>query len=140
PDGDTLTYAWDLDGDGTFETSGENVTFSAANLDGPTSRTIKVRVTDQLGLFSESTAMVDVQNVAPTLNAINLSATTILENGVVEISGSINDPGLADSQKVVISWGDGSADVAIDLAAGIRNFTAKHQYLDDNPTNTPVDS
>jgi hypothetical protein len=32
PDGQALTYRWDLDDNGTFETLGQSVTFSAAGL------------------------------------------------------------------------------------------------------------
>src|SRR5919201_1005506 len=35
PDGQSLRYAWDLNGDGAFETSGASVRFSAAGLAGP---------------------------------------------------------------------------------------------------------
>ena len=71
PNGDALTYAWDLDNDGTFETAGQTATFSAAALDGPTSRTVKVQATDGGGLSAVSSATVNVANVAPsaTLNA-----------------------------------------------------------------------
>ena len=71
PNGDALTYAWDLDNDGTFETAGQTATFSAAALDGPTSRTVKVQATDGGGLSAVSSATVNVVNVAPsaTLNA-----------------------------------------------------------------------
>ena len=34
PNGDTLTYAWDLDNNGSYETPGQTVTFSAALIDG----------------------------------------------------------------------------------------------------------
>ena len=37
---DVLSYAWDLDNDGIFETPGQSATFEAANLDGPSSYTI----------------------------------------------------------------------------------------------------
>ncbi|HET9520261.1 MAG TPA: ExeM/NucH family extracellular endonuclease, partial [Candidatus Limnocylindrales bacterium] len=46
PDGDALTYAWDLDNNGTFETAGQSATFSAAGLEAPQSLTIHVRVSD----------------------------------------------------------------------------------------------
>ena len=46
PDGDALTYAWDLDGDGTFETTGQSPVFSAADLQAPSSHTVTVRVSD----------------------------------------------------------------------------------------------
>ena len=60
PDDDTLTYAWDLDGNGTFETPGQSATFSAAGLTAPDSRTIGVQVTDPGGLTATDTAVVDV--------------------------------------------------------------------------------
>lgn len=62
-----LTYEWDLDGNDTFETTGVAPSFSAATLDGPTQRTVKLRVRDsQAGLSVVSTAQVNVLNVAPT--------------------------------------------------------------------------
>jgi predicted extracellular nuclease len=67
PDGGTLTYAWDLDNDGAFDdATGANATFSAAGLDGPTARTIRVRATDAGGLSAVDEATVNVENVAPT--------------------------------------------------------------------------
>ena len=49
PNGDILAYAWDLDNNGSFETSGQSVTFDASPLDGPSSYTVKVKATDPLG-------------------------------------------------------------------------------------------
>ncbi len=65
-EGGPLAYAWDLDNDGTFETPGQTATFSAANLDGPSTRTIHVRVTDNGGLSDVADATVTIHNVAPT--------------------------------------------------------------------------
>ena len=42
----TLSYAWDLDGNGSFETAGMTPTYSTAGLDGPAVRTVTLRVTD----------------------------------------------------------------------------------------------
>jgi uncharacterized protein len=66
PEGGPLTYAWDLDNNGTYETTGNTVTFSAAALDGPSSRTVGVQVTDDGGATATDTAAVNVTNVAPT--------------------------------------------------------------------------
>ena len=57
---DLLTYEWDLDGDGTFETPGQTPTFSAAGLDAPQTRTISVRVTDLGGLTATDSASVSI--------------------------------------------------------------------------------
>jgi hypothetical protein len=64
PEGGSLTYAWDLDNDGTYETPGQSVGFSAD--DGPVTRVVNVRVTDDTGQTATSQASVDVHNVAPT--------------------------------------------------------------------------
>jgi PKD domain len=60
PDNDALTYAWDLDDDGTCETAGQSATFFAAGLEAPATRTIGVRVTDPSGLTATDTAVVNV--------------------------------------------------------------------------------
>jgi len=60
PNGGTLTYDWDLDNNGSFETPGQNVTFSAAALTAPGTHTIKVRVTDAGGLTATDEATVFV--------------------------------------------------------------------------------
>ena len=59
-EGDELSYAWDLDGDGTFETAGRTPTFSAADLDAPATVTVTVRVKDELGLKSTDEATIAV--------------------------------------------------------------------------------
>jgi hypothetical protein len=64
PDGGSLTYAWDLDNDGTFETAGQNVDLAAT--DGPASRTVSVQVTDSGGSTAVDTTTVSIANVAPT--------------------------------------------------------------------------
>ena len=66
PEGGPLSYAWDLDGNGTFETTSQTATFSAVNIDGPATRTMQVRVTDDAGQSATDTATVMVVNIAPT--------------------------------------------------------------------------
>jgi len=60
PDGQGLTYAWDLDNDDSFETPGQSVAFSAATIQAPATLTIRVRVTDADGLFDIDDATVTV--------------------------------------------------------------------------------
>ena len=66
PEGGDVTVEWDLDGDGTFETPGTDVTFDAADLDGPTSRVVTVRATDTADLTSQAESTINVLNTAPT--------------------------------------------------------------------------
>jgi predicted extracellular nuclease len=60
PTGDDVTYAWDLDGNGTFETLGASVTFSAGTRQAPQTVTVTVRITDEHGQWSTDTADIDV--------------------------------------------------------------------------------
>jgi predicted extracellular nuclease len=64
PDGDAVSYAWDLDGNGTFETSGQSVPYHAG--DGPATATVSVQATDATGATGTSSATVTVANVPPT--------------------------------------------------------------------------
>jgi hypothetical protein len=66
PDGEDLSYAWDLDGDGTYETPGQTATFAAGTLDGPGTVTVGVQVTDERGKTATDTATIGIVNVAPS--------------------------------------------------------------------------
>jgi len=95
PEGDPLTYAWDLDGNGTFETPGQSVTFSAP--DGPATPTVKVRVIDDGGLSDVAEAIVQVTNVPPTITSLTASPTNTLAGENVTFTRAATDPSSADT-------------------------------------------
>jgi predicted extracellular nuclease len=64
PESGALTYAWDLDGNGSFETPGQSVSFSAD--DGPATPTVRVQATDDIGQTATDQVTVTVRNVPPT--------------------------------------------------------------------------
>ena len=61
--GDSLTYAWDLDNNGSFETAGQAPTYTAG--DGPASPTVRVQVSDGTATTVDE-ATVNISNVPPT--------------------------------------------------------------------------
>lgn len=104
PDGDALSFAWDLDANGTFETLGQDPVFSAT--DGTASQRVVLRVTDSKGAFADSTTLVNVANVAPTLTISGDSAGD--EGSVYTLNLASSDPGADIITSWSISWGDGS--------------------------------
>jgi hypothetical protein len=60
PEGTAVTFAWDLDNNGTFETAGQSATFTAPNNSAPAIFTVKVKVTDAFGNFAVDDAFVTV--------------------------------------------------------------------------------
>ena len=117
-----INVAWDFNHDGTFETSGNNPSFSAVELDGPSDNFVPVRAqhpTDptELGLSSPSSINVRVRNVPPSINNFALVDSLGLKIGVdvpfalvnVEYAaeGSVTDPGKPDHQTATLELGDG---------------------------------
>jgi predicted extracellular nuclease len=123
--GDTLTYAWDLDNNGSFETSGQSVSFSAAGLDGPSSYTIKVRVTDGGGLSAVDTATVNVQNVAPTVTLSAPAGHLSCGPNNATLTVSFADPGTPDTHTALIDWGDGNTET---VSPATSPFSRSHTY------------
>ncbi|WP_407319673.1 PQQ-dependent sugar dehydrogenase [Isoptericola halotolerans] len=66
PEGEDLTYEWDLDGDGTFDESGAEVTTTYTELG---QYTVRLRVTDPAGRQGLTSRQITVGNTAPTLTA-----------------------------------------------------------------------
>lgn len=96
PENGPLEFAWDLNQDGYFETPGQGATFPAAELDGPTTLTITVQVTDNGGLSATDSTTVEVLNVDPT--AVLSNDGPVGEGSSAAISFSEQyDPSLADT-------------------------------------------
>ena len=85
-DGDALTYTWDLNGDGTFETTGQNPTFTYTTAG---TYTPVVKVTDAKGGSTTKTlpaitvaaepgtsVPVVITGSVPTVLGLSLSATS----------------------------------------------------------------
>ncbi len=95
PENGTLTYGWDLNNDGTFETAGASVSFSAGTLDGPSAKEVKVQVTDPNGATAVAVGAINVTNVAP--KATPSLPTTGVAGVAVNLSlASPVDPSAAD--------------------------------------------
>jgi hypothetical protein len=95
PDGNVVTFAWDLDDNGSFETVGQNATFSAAGLDGPDSRTIKVRVSDGTS-STVASATVNVTNADPSATLANSGPVAEATAATISFTGQ-SDPSGADT-------------------------------------------
>ncbi len=103
--GDSIaSYAWDLDDNGSFETSGASPTFDLVGQDG--TFTVWLRVTDQAGATATASTTVTVNNVAPTVAFT--AASPVDENQPTSISGSVTDPGWEDPLTETIDFGDGA--------------------------------
>jgi PKD repeat protein len=129
PDGDPLTYAWDLNNDGVFETAGQTVTFSAVGLDGPGSRTVVLKVADNKGASATANVTVNITNVAPTVGAIVASVNPVQVNTAVNASANFSDPGVLDTHTAVWRWGDGSSSTGtVSEANGSGTVAGSHTY------------
>lgn len=112
PNRDALTYAWDLDDNGSYETAGQSVTFSAALLDGPTSATVHVLATDPGGLSATSPATIGITNEAPAVDPPSVAPEPSTEGEAAVASATFGDPAPADTFSCTVSYGDGSLAVA----------------------------
>ncbi|WP_315861165.1 beta strand repeat-containing protein [Anatilimnocola floriformis] len=155
-DGNITAYEWDLDNNGSYETSGVSPTFSAAGIDGPTTRTVGLRVTSDDGEFAFDTATIHINNVAPTLLMSLSNGGVVNENSTLTLTGTVTDPASADTFTLKLNWGDSLspnntqtfslgtaaltvAENGINWNPATRVFSLPHQYLDDNPSDTSND-
>lgn len=126
-------YEWDLNYDGqTFipGVTGTAATFDATLLDGPTMRTVALRVTNSFGRTSVVTQQVTVVNVAPAVNwtpaAVAENATSLTVTGVTDIAADV----LAGFRYSLDLNADGVFDV-VDSTSATLTFPA--YLLGDGP-------
>ena len=157
-DGHTVTVNW---GDGSAPTTldlaaGVTVFSGLTHVygdDDPTGTssdnyTITVSVSDpaEAAASTSATSTINIANALPSVTGVTITrpgipgaVSQILENEEVVLTGSYSDPGLRDTHTVTIDWGDGSSSNAT-VNALTRTFTARHRYLDDNPSGTAIDT
>ena len=108
PDGEALTFAWDLDDDGAFEATGQQATFSAVGLDGPSSRPVRVRACDPSDACAVAAGSVTITNAPPA--ATGLTAPAAVAEGTsftISLAG-VSDPGTGDTLSVASDCGTGA--------------------------------
>lgn len=129
PDNDPLTFSWDMDNNGTFETLGQNVIFSAIGRDGPSSQIIVLQVCDDKSACTTASTTIDITNVEPTVGTITAPTDPLSVNSVVNVSATFTDPGVLDTHTAVWNWGDGTFSSAIVTETnGSGSVTGSHTY------------
>ena len=110
PDGDPLTYLWDLNNDAVYgDASGATPTVSWATLysfgiDDNGSYPISVQVSDGRGGSDTAAATVVVSNTPPTL--LTTGASTAIVGQVYTLNLNAVDPGEDTISSWTINWGD----------------------------------
>jgi uncharacterized repeat protein (TIGR01451 family) len=102
--GDTLTYAWDLDGDGQYDdAAGQNPTFVYNT---PGTFTARLQITDQRGASSISAPVtISAGNSAPTAFVDTPAASlTWKVNDIITFSGHATDPQDGTLPASALSW------------------------------------
>jgi MYXO-CTERM domain-containing protein len=94
-EGDPVTFAWDLDGDGNYETEELDAQFCATDLDGPMDTSVGVVASDDQGNAVTRQVPIHVLNVAPTITSAPV--LTAVAGGHYEYQLVVDDPaGAAD--------------------------------------------
>ncbi len=116
PQGDPLTFQWDLDNDGTYgDVTGETPTVTWATLqtwgiDDDGTHTIGLRVTDGVDSDTTTTTIL-VANTEPTVTVTGAGAAAVGEPLTVTIDAT--DPGADTVTGYAIHWGDGTVESVI---------------------------
>jgi hypothetical protein len=120
PEGDPLTFEWDLNDDGRYDVTGQSELFSAVGLDGPSIQRVTLRVCDGKAGCAVSETTVQILNSAPLVAVDEPSDGN--EGDPIAFDGIFIDYG-TDTHVIEWDFGDGSN------AAG--SLEPEHTFSDD---------
>jgi hypothetical protein len=132
PNPDSLSYAWDLDGDGIFGETGASAargdevgihpTFSAAGLFGPAIYTITLRVTDGGGLTDTATTSVRVVDVTPPERVIVTGPAVLTNQTSATFTFTGTDQGKATADLTFTAIVDSGAPMSVTSPLVLTNL------------------
>jgi hypothetical protein len=124
PNGDALSYSWDL-GDGTTGSGTAPPSSHTYRDDG--TYTISLTVTDPSGASDQRSTTATIDNLAPVLSEILAPVDPLSLGTSLNVSATFTDPGTVDTHSARIEWGDGTTtDLTLGSAASPLN--AAHTY------------
>ena len=112
-DGDSLTYAWDLDGDGFYDDafgfapSVDWTVLAPLGINDDGSYTVAVQVDDGM-LTAADSASLTVDDTLPTISVSGTGSTVAGVPHSVDLS--VSDPGNDPTVSWMINWGDGTVE------------------------------
>ncbi|QDV46218.1 hypothetical protein Enr13x_61270 [Stieleria neptunia] len=126
--GDTLTFAWDLDNDGNFGETDEPTTATASvdwatlssfGIDDDGTYTIGLQVDDGNGGVTTQTTTITVNNTAPSL--IVSGNASVAQGATYTLNLSANDPGDDTLAEWRVDWGDGTITTHAGTATSVNH-------------------
>lgn len=123
PEGATLTYDWDFDGDGSFDASGVTASHTYTELG---QYNAALRVTDPSGKFGVRSTQITVGNVAPTVTLDTPDGGFFDWGQAVPVTVSVEDPEDGNTpvcSRVQWEFGLGHDEHAHPLSSGSGNCT-----------------
>lgn len=146
-DNETVEVTW---GDGSTSPAAINETtrlFSASHtyLSNPAGEptggsfpiTATATATDDVGETGSAATSVIVDNVPPSVIGLMLNSGTVNAGQPLTITGTVTDPGVLDTEAVVVSWGDETTSVAT-VDQTTRTFSAIHTFASTSSGAAPV--
>jgi hypothetical protein len=145
---DPLTYAFDCDDDGTYETAGVG-NVGTCSLDQDGTYRVGAKVSDDDGDEAFNSTNVVVENVAPSIDSLTLTSAAgscAADSAVLNVGFS--DPGADAPWTIKVDWGDGTTETFQRSAPGTS--TESHSYAlagsytitvsvtDDDETSAPA--
>ncbi len=123
PQGFTLTYQWDFDGDSVYDATGQSPTI--IRYDDENEFVVTLRVTNSADDFSEDTAIVKIHNIRPILfkpNDLEVEIHELLTIPEIQYF----DLGSDDTHTVLFNWGDGNSE---QFMVNGGSFSVNHTYI-----------
>ena len=136
PDGDPVTYSWQVTGCPLFATDCDTAPRTGATQSYvfPTrgDYTMRLTATDSLGRSDVETRIISVTNAPPALTAT--PGPSVIEGEPAHLTGSVVD-GLGEPVSVSVDWGDGSppSTATAGSLSGVLDYDLSHTYAEPGP-------